>query len=467
MWRADVPACLVIGRTRVELGSPGGVEHADGPVTAELGPPVDDDAGKLAWQVSLHQALQSLVRSAVAQRGDRLRGRALRVVVSDAWLCTAMLPWSTALTSKATASAYAMDQMRAAGFEVSADDRVMIEDAPFRAMRLAVAYPAALMSAVQDAARQMDMVLEIVVALSMVATALAQRAAGRAAGVLALIDGRAVRFYQWGKASFVPLGQDTNLPDGTDLGAELQRLWRRHQLRSFSSTMTASIVTVVDLDAGSPGVTQALAAGFQFLALPADELRLAESPLMRLARSSDVLVPTLGAAMGKGAVSRLGVGALLAAALLASVVVYMASRDAAEVRRQEAALAALSPPVAEPKRAAPSKDAMARIVSINTAITALNTPIGPLLKALQPPPDIRVGLLALEILPPKVAGEAVSADAMVKLSAEAASESEMARYVTFVGSRPPFTAAYLTHHESHESDPSRPYRFSVEAQWQP
>jgi hypothetical protein len=62
---------------------------------------------------------------------------------------------------------------------------------------------------------------------------------------------------------------------------------------------------------------------------------------------------------------------------------------------------------------------------------------------------------------PVVAGGSSS----VKISAQARSGADMARYVAYVAQRRPFGSAYLVRHEIATEAPDRPYRFTVEAQW--
>jgi hypothetical protein len=110
--------------------------------------------------------------------------------------------------------------------------------------------------------------------------------------------------------------------------------------------------------------------------------------------------------------------------------------------------------------AALSRDEQARVPAVNAAIREMNLPVSALLQALQPPRDIRVAVLGVDVL-----GASPGATTGIKITGEARTGAEMARYVAFVSSRKPFTGAYLTRHEIDDTTPERPYRFTVEAAW--
>ena len=81
---------------------------------------------------------------------------------------------------------------------------------------------------------------------------------------------------------------------------------------------------------------------------------------------------------------------------------------------------------------------LARIRAVNAAIREINLPIAPVLRALQPPRDIRVALLGIVVEPANASGRsAEGANAALKLNAESASGAEMARYVGYLAERAP------------------------------
>jgi hypothetical protein len=76
---------------------------------------------------------------------DDRRGR-LVVRVADPWLPMAVVPWSDAHLRSTGAIEAARQCLRDSGFDIAAEDTIRLESAPFGEPRLAVAYPAALLS---------------------------------------------------------------------------------------------------------------------------------------------------------------------------------------------------------------------------------------------------------------------------------------------------------------------------------
>lgn len=105
--------------------------------------------------------------------------------------------------------------------------------------------------------------------------------------------------------------------------------------------------------------------------------------------------------------------------------------------------------------------------AIGEAVRQLNLPITDLIKTLQPPKDIRVALLGLDVGGKGVGSESdgVNAAGVLKIAAEARTPQEMTTYVAFLGDQPLFRSVYLVKHEIHAASPERPYRFLLEAQW--
>jgi Tfp pilus assembly protein PilN len=102
---------------------------------------------------------------------------------------------------------------------------------------------------------------------------------------------------------------------------------------------------------------------------------------------------------------------------------------------------------------------------VTEAVRQLNLPIENLIKALQPPRDIRVALLGLDVR--SGSGEQASDVARtLKISAEARTPREMTMYVAFLGDQRLFKSVYLVKHEINAASPEQPYRFQMEAQWQ-
>ena len=108
-----------------------------------------------------------------------------------------------------------------------------------------------------------------------------------------------------------------------------------------------------------------------------------------------------------------------------------------------------------------SREELARVQAVNMAIHELNLPISSILRALEPPPGIRVAVLSMETTGSSSTAHASS----IKIVAEARTGEDMTRYIAFVAESKPFTGAYLTRHEIDQASVEQPYRFTVEASW--
>lgn len=87
------------------------------------------------WSATVLSALEALGR--VCQSEPALRhGTRLRVLVSDAWVPSASVPWNNAQYRAATALVAARDELREAGHEIVPGDLLRLDDAPLRQPRL-------------------------------------------------------------------------------------------------------------------------------------------------------------------------------------------------------------------------------------------------------------------------------------------------------------------------------------------
>lgn len=128
-------------------------------------------------------------------------------------------------------------------------------------------------------------------------------------------------------------------------------------------------------------------------------------------------------------------------------------------------------PRAAPKpaiSAARQRELQEQVKTVKAAVHQLNVPIFELIKALQPPKDIRVVLLGLDIDSSKGASEGAASNStgLLKVTAEAKTPQEMTTYVAFLSDQSLFQSVYLVKHELYSSSPEKPYRFLLEAQWQ-
>jgi hypothetical protein len=369
----------------------------------------------------------------------------LRAVVADKWLAVASVPWSAALQDAGRADAFARGQLLQAGHEVQAADTLRLDDAAFAQPRLAVAYPALLLDALRALAGRSRARLASVLPTSVAGWALAPR--GHAA--LAVLDQGQVMLAQgaWRLA-------DVTLREGGV--AELQGLWQRTRLRDPRLAAVTELA-VLDLAPTPESPAQAVA-GLSPIELPLQARAMSRA--LQLAGLAAAQRLAIDAVPPEAPVTPLRWAVAAAMLLVAgglSLQAWQAVQrvnglqqqlDAAQVRSVPAAPAALS------------RDEQARVPAVNAAIREMNLPVSALLQALQPPRDIRVAVLGVDVL-----GATPGATTGIKITGEARTGAEMARYVAFVSSRKPFTGAYLTRHEIDDTTPERPYRFTLEAAW--
>lgn len=458
--RPRVPG-IVIGATRIDCGV------------------LDGDGADLQWQVlatapiaqSTEQAMKETLALvlAAALAGMRDEGAqpgmaGLHVLVEDRWLAVGMLPWSAALARAGSADAYARAQLLQAGFAVSVSDRIRLDDAPYGMPRLAVAYGADLLSAIEQFASGCGLRLASVLPLSAAAGVYAGRQVHPAPDALALLGeddlvivamhGARARLGGQYVTELHMRSRDHALP----ANAELSEAWARLCLRR-PAAQSVERIAVVDASGGA-GAAAGLAAPFFAMPGPAGK-GLAAAHLLQAGggnRAGHVLdampPPRQG---GRWPAVALGI-AVLAVLFLGSQA-GLAARAAAAARTQ---LASASPPdraVATP--ASWTRDEAARVQAINDAIRALNLPIDAVLHSLEPPPDLRVAVLSVE-----TTGQAKDARSALRIVAESPSSAEMARYVAFVAARKPFIGAYLMQHELIDEAGQKLFRFTVEAQWE-
>lgn len=128
-------------------------------------------------------------------------------------------------------------------------------------------------------------------------------------------------------------------------------------------------------------------------------------------------------------------------------------------------------PRVEPKptmSAAQQRELQEQVKTVKAAVYQLNVPIFELIKALQPPKDIRVVLLGLDVGSHKGGNEIAESEGggLLKISAEAKTPQEMTTYVAFLAEQSLFRTVYLLKHEQNAASSEKPYRFMLEAQWQ-
>ena len=386
----------------------------------------------------------------------------VRVLVADCWLAVGGVPWSARLQRGDSARNFAWAQLQSAGFELRSEDTLKIDDAPFGAPRLVVAYPAALMVALAQWALHLNARLASVQASSLAAWAFAQRHGGGThpqalvvmdAGLLLLGRAMLARQPRMNELTVRALAQG-QMPTPQDV----RGLWQRLCLRE---PPLAAVQRVAVLDLCGAGDGLALEQPFTLVHLPAMEGALGVSGALRLAAAVRAWQAPMEAVGGAASPAAWRWPAMAGAALLAGVLVWQAMLANQALRAVSARLDASSVAPVAPKTTTWSREERARVQAVNAAIRELNLPIAGLLSALEPPRDIAVAVLSVE----HSGGVAPGANAGLKITAEARTGEDMARYVAFVATRKPFTGAYLTRHEVEAGAAEQPYRFTLEASW--
>ena len=477
MWRAEQSRGTLfvsLGARRVEAAvQVRGRWLGDSAVAFAIEPGAACDPVVAALTQALSQALvqvsDALQHWCEMPRTDGVVLRELRVLVADCWLTWATLPWSDGLADSATADTYVRAQLAAGGTPCDATDAVRVDDAAYGQPRVVARFPAGVMDALSRFAAGLGLALRSVCPLSVAAWTAAPRGGSRVA--LAVLDEGLTAVVQGGRriGEVIVRGPLSEVAEGDAPVRALQGLWNRLRARDpqFAALPGLAVLDLAQVVGYAALPDAALPTGLQRVkwptqppgAPPSRRLQLAALCASRTASHTSGLdaVP----AAGSPPWLRWAAAAAVTAALLGGAQAWRVARQAQATQAEWAALREIPAPVV---RQVPwSREDLARVQAVNAAVRELNLPISALLAALQPPGDLRVAVLGVDVASgaPVVAGGSSS----VKISAQARSGADMARYVAYVAQRRPFGSAYLVRHEIATEAPDRPYRFTVEAQW--
>jgi hypothetical protein len=462
---------IVLAAQRIECGVwEAGQWLPDSVLDSPIDPVQRTEAPIAALLAALTRIEGSLQQWRDAISAEALAGiRSVRVLVADCWISTTGTPWSPSLMNRASSDAFARGQLSAAGLDVALDDTVRLDDAAYGQPRLAVAYSALLLQALRAFAERLQARLDSVLPLGVAAweSARGDISGGgqKASQVLAIWDEGMVTFVQSreGLADVSTRFDIDCLAVQTPIAIRsLLNYWERMRLRDPQLERVENLhVLFLDRDVEPPFDEERNVVVMKFprpVLAPSPSIRLLLAMTMSSMRHPVDAIPPAAVIT----TTRCTIGVV---ALIAAIAISQAWRLTAEVRKQERHAAALSASLKPVVRAVvPSREEQSRIQAVNGAIRQLNLPIESLLRALQPPRDIRVAVLGFDVTggADKRADDAGSG---IKIIAEAPTGAEMARYVSYVSERRPFSGAYLMRHEIVESAPERPYRFTVEATW--
>ena len=137
--------------------------------------------------------------------------------------------------------------------------------------------------------------------------------------------------------------------------------------------------------------------------------------------------------------------------------------QAQETRRLDAQLAQLQParPVRAPLSASQQRERDIELKQVAAAVRQLNLPVTRLVRTVQPPRDVRIALLGLDLN----AQQGQDGASALKIAAEAETPQDMLNYLAFLNQQPMFSSVYLLKHEMNANAPEHSYRFQLEAQW--
>ncbi|AIY41397.1 putative secretion system X: hypothetical protein / Predicted secretion system X transmembrane protein 1 [Collimonas arenae] len=447
---------IVIGARCVEAGVHAGGQWRKGSLQQV---PLDLTQGVNAPIAALAQMELALTRWQETQTGEAgLQLADVRVLVADIWLSAASLPWSDMFKRANTTAAFARGQLEAAGFELSAADTVKLDDAPYGAPRLTLAYPTLLLAALSSLTTTLRTELSSLLPFSVAAWEIAPRLQRGKADALVVLDSGWL-LTVLGADRITEINARPQVDGQTDLGGLREHI-ERLRLRDPHFSQVARVAV---LDFLSPDAIMAASDRYR-VALPPQASAVQVSSGLHLAMLARGCRLAIDAASARNAMT-LKQGAIAGIAiLLCGAMAFQTWKMHDRVRQLQYQLetvqAGRKPPPAVVNW---SRDEISRVQAVNLAVRELNLPISTLLRALQPPVDILVGVLNVEVM----GSSPASADggSGVKIMAEAHSGDDMARYVAFVTERRPFTGAYLARHEIVETSPERPYRFTVEALW--
>jgi hypothetical protein len=385
------------------------------------------------------------------------RGVELRVIIADTWLSMAPIPWSPAMSRKDSAQAFARDYLSQLGFAVASDDEIRLDDAPYGASRLAVAYPLELLQAIRQCALRWNAYWRSLRPVSVLAwNALGRKRRLEAVAILSenevtLCLAGAKRWT--GKKHLLEVRTQPHPPDFLIADA-LPLAWKRLCLRR---PQALDIREALVLDASGTQRDHAdWPTPFVWPDTPWRSLRQ-NAHWLRACRGMHALD-----AHARPPRRNWRHWLILGMAILVTGgIAFETWKQFMDAQASRHAYEALQQTNHESPPSPWSREEQARIGAVNAAIRQLNLPIGAVLHALRPPRDIRVAVLQVETAS-ATAGNAANT---LKITAEAPSSAEMTRYVAYVSERQPFVRAYLTHHELLDEENTARFRFTMEAQW--
>ncbi|MCL2876052.1 MAG: hypothetical protein FWF12_07140 [Betaproteobacteria bacterium] len=454
MWQADrkvYTLFIAIGAQRVDFGLLRRVRKSSqwSKKTCQ-GFDLPTDADETVLLMSLAKLERGL-----SARYAHCSVRDIRVLIADVWLAQVNLPWSDAMKRNESAQENAWSMITLAGFRGNWAKPVRIDDTPYGVPRLAVAYPQTVLAALEKLASSLDARLSSLLPFSVAAweTVLPNRSIQ----ALALVD------HGWLALLAAPGTQGMHISEivarrrsarETLPLQAMQVSWQRACLRQ--PQWAAGRVGVLSLAEAEPGDVKP-DPSFDTIKFQ-HEISADVAPALLLAKQARSVCHALDAVSQRPPPSSAQYVALAFCALLAVVISVLLFLNAQSIDESAARLEEVRPLKQVVFEPAWNREELSKVRAVNTAVRDLNLPVGAILRALQPPPELRVAVLGVDT----VSGES---SRTIKVTAEAPAGEDMARYVGFISGRYPLVGAYLAQHEIIETANGHPYRFTIDVQW--
>lgn len=383
------------------------------------------------------------------------------VSISTRWLPNETLPWSDIMGTVGL-RAVATDYLQHSGFAVELQDVVCWEDSPWGSSRWVLAYPATIMQALEQLASAMGgRLVSLLPAVSLVAQWFVQQRARTGmvgyveSGLLYLVeveDGYVQSTMQRALDDAAMESEDARLTEG------VSRLWHGIRLRTPHLHEATELAVLFESDS----LNAENAVGLRSLVWP-QPTQSHIVPLLRTLRIVQKKRNALDAVKVRASFGGMNLFFLVASSVVVLALVLLAIFNFQTIHRLESAQQAAHSPVVQSVPIVLSKAQKDQVLAINSAIRQLNMPVAELLRALNPPQDIRVALLGIDLID----DDSDAGLPKLKLSAEALSGEDMTRYVGFLDGRRPFVQASLVRHEVMQNVSESPWRFTMELTWRP
>ncbi len=460
---------VVIGAQSIECGFKLGLgNRGDWLKTGFHKVPLRISANSTAPYQSIENALEDvgvmLNQRRLEQKLGGLIVRRLQLIVADQWLAVTTVPWSPSVKDDASANSYARGQLIAAGFVLDPADTVRLDESAYGKPCLAVSYPSTLLQVVNLWREKIGAASVSILPMSTVMWhGVRQQRRGKMPALGLMYDGLTLIMRTDEAAGRrVQEVQARSAGDGSSQALQsLREQWQRTRIRDqrLSPMQRLPILNVGrdELSLSGPD------ADLEQVRLSSHAKHPVIPPALQIAALSQGQRFSLDALPQAKPLSLIKAVLALSAMACAAIMVFQVWQTQSQLHTSESRLAIKSEPVPQAKPISLSREDTLRVPVINKAVRELNMPIAALLRALNPPRDIRVAILSVETTGTAEATD--SKQAKVKIQAEARSDADMTRFVAFVAERQPFVGAYLTRHEVMESLPEKPYRFTLEATW--